>query len=449
MSKEKLLSKVARFEVTSMIGEDKRLMNYLLEELRKDSREMGNELIQTFYEESRFGKSVLLNADSYTQLSRQGKINYELKKKYTKFNTSGVETITQKVMKEWRTNQKKFYKGESRIISYNQANSPLFIRNTQIKLMKNDEQYIIKVRLLSSDYAKELEQGFELEVGDKKKKILYQKKREGQWLDFEVIVKGGYLTSIFNHAMNNEYKIGTSLFLYNKHKKKWFFNLTYSFVTEKVEIDKNNVMGIDLGYTNPTALAISNDDRYYKFVGDGEAIKKFQEQIKERISRLQRSRKWAGDGSVGHGTKTRIKPLRLLGPIISNYKDTENHKYSKSIVNEAVSLGVGVIQMENLNGIGKKRKALRDWTYNDLQQKIKYKAEEKGIEVIIINPKFTSQRCHKCGYINKENRNNQKFDCTTCGYICNADINAARNIAMRNIEKIIEEQLKIQLQKAI
>ena len=443
--KTKLMTKVARFEITSLIGEDKRLMNFLLNELRYDSWKMGNQLLETFYEESRFGKSVLLSADSYTQKSLVGKIGHEMRPKFPKFNPSGLETIIQKVSAEWKTSQKRFYKGESRIISYRSADSPLYVRNNQIKLEKDGKQHIIKVRLLSNEYAKELEQGFELTVGKEKKKIAYQKHREGQWLNFEVIVKGGHLGSVFERATNGEYKIGTSQFLYNERKKKWFFNLTYSFAPEKTEVNKDVIMGIDLGVTNPATIAVSNDDWYYQFVGDGEFISSFKRQVEARKRRLQRSRKWAGKGSVGHGTKTRIKPLEALRETISNFKKTENHKYSKYIVDEAVRLGVGVIQMEDLSGISEMDTFLKDWTFYDLQQKVKYKAEEKGIEVITIKPNYTSQRCHKCGYIDKSNRETQeKFKCTTCGYECNADVNAARNIAVKDIEKVIEKQLKAQ-----
>ena len=42
----------------------------------------------------------------------------------------------------------------------------------------------------------------------------------------------------------------------------------------------------------------------------------------------------------------------------------------------------------------------------------------------------TSQRCSACGYTEKGNRKSQaEFLCGACGYSCNADVNAARNIA--------------------
>jgi putative transposase len=43
---------------------------------------------------------------------------------------------------------------------------------------------------------------------------------------------------------------------------------------------------------------------------------------------------------------------------------------------------------------------------------------------------YTSQRCSACGHIARESRESQAlFHCVACGYACNADVNAAKNIA--------------------
>jgi putative transposase len=47
-----------------------------------------------------------------------------------------------------------------------------------------------------------------------------------------------------------------------------------------------------------------------------------------------------------------------------------------------------------------------------------------------IKPQFTSQRCSACGEVDADSRESQaRFVCTACGYACNADVNAAQNIA--------------------
>jgi transposase len=47
-----------------------------------------------------------------------------------------------------------------------------------------------------------------------------------------------------------------------------------------------------------------------------------------------------------------------------------------------------------------------------------------------VRPAYTSQRCSACGHIAAGSRESQAlFCCVACGYACNADVNAARNIA--------------------
>ena len=47
-----------------------------------------------------------------------------------------------------------------------------------------------------------------------------------------------------------------------------------------------------------------------------------------------------------------------------------------------------------------------------------------------VRPAFTSQRCSACGQVDRDSRESQAvFRCTACGFACNADVNAAINIA--------------------
>ena len=111
------------------------------------------------------------------------------------------------------------------------------------------------------------------------------------------------------------------------------------------------------------------------------------------------------------------------------------------IIDYAIKKGCGIIQMEELSGISEEAKPfLKNWSYFDLQNKIKYKANEVGIKVITVSPSYTSQRCSKCGNIDESNRITQaSFKCTSCGYSANADYNASQNLAIRDIDKIISE----------
>lgn len=60
---------------------------------------------------------------------------------------------------------------------------------------------------------------------------------------------------------------------------------------------------------------------------------------------------------------------------------------------------------------------------------LEYKTLLAGGELIFVPPHYTSQRCNKCGYTAKENRESQAvFLCKSCGHKDNADNNAALNI---------------------
>ena len=51
------------------------------------------------------------------------------------------------------------------------------------------------------------------------------------------------------------------------------------------------------------------------------------------------------------------------------------------------------------------------------------------MEIRKVHPAYTSQMCHSCGHIAKENRSSQpEFKCTACGHADDADVNAALNI---------------------
>ena len=106
-----------------------------------------------------------------------------------------------------------------------------------------------------------------------------------------------------------------------------------------------------------------------------------------------------------------------------------NHIVSKSIVSNA-----DTIVMENLKGIRKANRGKRmnywigNWSFFQLQNFIKYKAEMRGVEVVRVKPNYTSQICHKCG--NLGSRLSGCFACSHCGLSSySADLNAARNLA--------------------
>ena len=68
--------------------------------------------------------------------------------------------------------------------------------------------------------------------------------------------------------------------------------------------------------------------------------------------------------------------------------------------------------------------------WHGLRRKLEYKAAR----VVAVPPAYTSQTCHRCGHVDSDNRRTQaEFECVSCGYEGNADVNAALNVLASGI----------------
>ena len=195
--------------------------------------------------------------------------------------------------------------------------------------------------------------------------------------------------------------------------------LHISFEKEIADVKPNGkVLGIDRGINK---LAVTSDKKFYS----GDKLKFICQKYKTLRSNLQKK-----------GTQSAKRHLKKLSGKEKRFKADVNHKISKQIVN---SLNPGdIIALEKLTGIRnqKRRKqqraALNSWNYYQLEQFITYKAVARGIDVVYVNPAYTSKMCSRCGHIEDSNRPNQaNFCCKFCGFKLNADLNASKNISSR------------------
>ena len=131
------------------------------------------------------------------------------------------------------------------------------------------------------------------------------------------------------------------------------------------------------------------------------------------------------------GTRSAKRRLKAMSGREKRFMSDVNHCVSKQLVHTP---NIGRIVLENLTGIRRNkrnkttRKWLGQWAFHQLEHYITYKAHQQGIEVVLVDPAYTSQRCSACGYTAKNNRCKGTFACRSCGFIANADVNAAINI---------------------
>ena len=74
--------------------------------------------------------------------------------------------------------------------------------------------------------------------------------------------------------------------------------------------------------------------------------------------------------------------------------------------------------------------------WSRLRKRLKDKMDANGGNLVVVPAAYTSQTCHQCGHVAKGNRESQAvFHCVECGYMANADVNAAENILGRALNK--------------
>lgn len=353
-------------------------------------------------------------------------LNEELKCK--NFAQSTVETAIREAINKVSTDFKEIAKGEKTLSNY-KDNQPIPTRAQQIKIEKEGKDYYISIGLLSRDYATELG----------------RKGKDKARIKFLASAKGNEKI-IMDRIISGEYKLCDSNI--QKQGKSWYLIATYQFEKkDKIDLIPNKILGLDMGISKAVVMAVS-DSPVWDSIEGGE-IEQFRNKVEYRRNQMRNQLKWCSDNRKGHGRNTLLKPLEVLESKVSDFRKLTNHRYAKYVVDFAVKNKCSIIQMEDLSGINTRSAFLKRWSYFDLQTKIESKAKEYGIEVRKVDPKFTSQRCNNCGVISKDNRPNQETYQCTCQrktrngmktYKTNADLNAARNIAIDGIEDIIYEQ---------
>jgi len=195
------------------------------------------------------------------------------------------------------------------------------------------------------------------------------------------------------------------------------FYLHTTVLIKTPEPKGNNPVGIDIGISK--LLVASNG-----FKVNGKPIEKRRQHFRKLRSLLQKK-----------DTSSAKRKLKQLSGREHRWVNTILHQISRAFVKSLV-IGRDFVVVEKLNGIRQKcrhRKSynatFHSWAFNKLQQMIEYKCLEQGIPVVYVEPKYTSQRCPRCGTIDKRNRNAQAlFRCISCGYQHNADIVASFNL---------------------
>lgn len=254
-------------------------------------------------------------------------------------------------------------------------------------------------------------------------------------------IEDGYLVSISTTGKRvkiplrvSNYHIGklkgqspTSAQVCQHRDGDWYIHIQLKSDPPKL-IKTDNVIGVDFGRRD---VAVTSTGQSWS----GHDI----QNKRDRFTRVRTSvQKKASQGT--RSTRRRCRQIwKRLSGRERRYQQWLNHKISRAIINEAKQTQ-SIVAIEDLTGIRERtnskprnkteRRRSNSWAFYQLRQFLEYKGIQSGIEVIAVNPAYTSQSCHCCLHIGL--RSNKSFKCNnkSCGWTGDADQNGSLMIAL-------------------
>ena len=196
---------------------------------------------------------------------------------------------------------------------------------------------------------------------------------------------------------------------------KWF--ACFAIEVESKALEPNGeAVGIDVGLSSFATLSngeqVENPRFYHR---DEKALAKAQ----RRMAKFEK------------GTKERRRARKVVARIherIRNRRHNFVHQEARKIVNRFEKIAVEKL---NVKGMAKNHclaKSIADVAWTMFRTVLSQKAESAARKFAEVNPAFTSQDCHACGYRAKKKLSERWHHCPMCAASLDRDLNAALNI---------------------
>lgn len=179
------------------------------------------------------------------------------------------------------------------------------------------------------------------------------------------------------------------------------------------KIKQGDVQGIDRGLYH---LCSTHDGKFFS----SNKIRATQRRYLYNRKQLQQK-----------GTRSAKRRLKAMSGHEKRFMRDVNHCVSKELANQPK---YRIFALEDLSGIrnqrrGKKlNKWLSSWSFAQLEFFLGYKSIALGKKIAFVDARYTSQRCSRCGNVNKANRRKSRFLCRSCQFEAHSDINSGLNI---------------------
>ena len=219
---------------------------------------------------------------------------------------------------------------------------------------------------------------------------------------------------------------------FSRKAGKWYISIQTEQEVSEPAKRQGDWLGIDVGIAQYATLS----------TGEHKPSVRALRQDQKRLTKLSRKMQRA---TIGSRRRRKIKQRVAACHVrITNKRADHAHKVSSEIVTKHGRIRMEDLRLDNMMksakgtsenpgvNVAQKRSLSRhlgDQGLRQLRKFIQYKLEWSGGSFEAVDPKYTSQKCHACKHVARENRVSQaSFACVACGHTDHADVNAAKNI---------------------
>ena len=175
-------------------------------------------------------------------------------------------------------------------------------------------------------------------------------------------------------------------------------------------------IGLDVGLTHFVADSDGNIVENPRcFMGAAKKLRRAQRKTARRKKGSGRRRKAARQAAKVH--------LR-----VARQRKDHAHKTARYYVDRYAFIAVEDLRIENMLKNRHLARAIADAGWYAFKDILVLKAEEAGVRVSEVPPRFTSQRCFNCSEIVQKSLSVRTHVCPYCGYVEERDVHAAKNI---------------------
>jgi len=213
--------------------------------------------------------------------------------------------------------------------------------------------------------------------------------------------------------------------LIKKSGKEWYA-IVQTEPGPNIPDPETRSIGIDVGLKS---FAVDTD-------GNSVENPRFAEKAAIKVKSIQRRLSRSEKGS---NNRRKLKDkLSKVHERINNQRTDFLHKLSRHYVNNYDTICVEDLDVKGLKEKGHNKgvhRSIYDASWSKFMFMLSYKAESAGRKLIKVDPRNTTQRCSSCGSIVKKELSDRVHECPYCGFSCDRDYNASRNILIAGMEQ--------------